>query len=168
MNKKLKPVGLLAVTLSLFTVTLMFGFSGDAYAVNTGSADDGAGDHRHNLDTGQSVEEYLSTLDAKTTVEAKVDLQGPYFYLIAVQPTSANSDNLYNAIFDVWAGDENVIDVQLAVKSDRESFTTMAGSFNAGDHSITTIKIRADDPSSIDAKILSWNINTGSENHLRP
>ncbi len=167
MNKKLKPIGLLAVTLSLFTVTLMFAFGGDAYAVNIGTVDDGAGDKHFGSGTKGSMPD--ASIEKKAeTVEAKVDLQGPYFYLIAVQLTSANSDNLYNAIFDVWAGDENVIDVQLAVKSDRESFTTMAGSFNAGDHSITTIKIRADDPSSIDAKILSWNINTGSENHLRP
>lgn len=127
MNKKLKPVGLLAVTLSLFTVTLMFGFGGDAYAVNIGTVDDGAGDKRFGSGTkGSMPEAYLEP--KAESVEAKVDLQGPYFYLIAIQQASANSDDLYNAIFDVWAGDENVTDVQLVVKSDRDAvYMTSSG-----------------------------------------
>ena len=166
MNTKLKPIGLLAVTLSLFSVTLMFGFGGDAYAINTGTIDDGAGDKRFGSGTKGSMPD--ASIEKKAqTVEAKVDLQGPYFNLIAVQQASANSDNLYNAIFDVYAGDVNSLDIQLLVTSDKESIIAMAGSLNAGSHAVTTVKIRADDSSSIGGEVLGWNVNTGSDNHLR-
>ncbi len=162
-----KYVGLLAI-IPLLAISLTVGFGGDAAAVNTGTQSDGSGDHRHNLDTGQSIEEYLQSMaDKAGTVEAKTALADPYFDLIDVQSASANSDNLYKAIFDVWAGDRNVENVNLLVKSDMESFTTLAGSFDAGDHSITVVKIRARDSSSITGEIVGWDANPGSQNHLK-
>jgi len=157
-----KNVRLLAI-IPMLTLTLMVGFGGDAAAVNTGTVSDGAGDHRHNLDTGQSVEEYLQSLDSKAIpVEAKTALTDPYFDLVDVQKASANSDNTFKAIFDVWAGDQNITDLKMLVTSDLEAFETMAGSFNAGDHSTTTVKIRATDPDSISGKIIDFKVNTGS------
>ena len=158
-----KYVKLLAI-IPLLTLTLMIGFGEDVVAVNTGTVGDGAGDHRHNLDTGQSVEEYLQSMDSKTiTVEAKTALMGPYFELVDTQKASANSDNLYKAIFDVWAGDQNITDLKMLVKSDREVFETNAGSFNAGDHSITTVRIMAIDPDSIRGEIIDFKVSSGSD-----
>ena len=165
MNRKLKYVGLFSL-IPLLALSLTMGFGGDVAAENRGTISDGAGDHRHNLDTGQSVEKYLSESKASTP-EAKVALTPPYFDLVDVQPASANSENLYNAIFDVWAGDTNITDLEMLVTSDMDSITTYTGSsMNAGDHSTTTVKIRALDPSSISGKIVGWNGNPGSQNHL--
>ena len=97
------------------------------------------------------------------TVDAKVDLTGPYFDLVDIQKSSANSENTYKAIFDVWAGDQNITDLKMIVKSDSETLETMAGSFNAGDHSITTVRIVAMNPDSISGEIIDFKISTGSD-----
>ncbi len=111
--------------------------------------------------------EYIQDADARPGtggLDAKKVALGPYFDLVDVQSASANSENLYNAIFDVFAGDFNVTNLQMLVKSDMETIKTFAGSnMNAGDHSTTTIKIRAHDPSSIRGEILGWGDNPGSQ-----
>ena len=188
---KIRKHTALFTIIPLFAVALTIGYIGDVAAINEGTVDDGAGAHdrinmdvtattsnigtvddgagahdRHNMDTGQSVEQFLR--DAKATEpEAKTALTSPYFDLVDVQKASANSDNLYKAIFDVWAGDIHVTDLKMLVTSDSETIETYTGSsMNAGDHSITTILIRALDPGSIGAVILGWNDNPGSLNHL--
>lgn len=194
-----KFVGLLAVTLPLLTMTLFTGFSEDAFAVNTGTVDDGAGDHRIGSGTENSMpgtgisttegnggkrfgatmkyivcgdrlcSEPAAEVEAKAaTEEGKLALEGPFFKILGIQKASANSENLYKVIFDVYAGEGNPLDIQLLVTSDKESTIAMAGSLNAGSHAVTIVKIQADDPGSIDAKVLDWGINIGSENHLRP
>ena len=104
--------------------------------------------------------------EAKILEEVKAELSGPYFDLVDIQKTSANSENMFNAIFDVWAGDEHIEDIKLRVTSDRETIETSAGSFNAGDHSIITVRIMATDPDSISSEIIDFKVHTGSENHL--
>jgi len=112
--------------------------------------------------------EPASEVEAKAKEPAaKIAVADPYFDLVDVQKASANSDNLYKAIFDVWAGGYHVTDISLLVKSDTESFTTNAGSMYAGDHSITTVIIKALNPESIEGKILDMEFNPGSQNHLR-
>ena len=191
MNQKLKYVGLLAI-LPLFTMALTIGYVGDADAVNTSTTVGNGGDRFGETTkskmpgTGLSTTEgnggkrYGATMkyivcgdrlcsESATDVEAKavepvaLEKEDPFLKLLDVQSASANSENLYNAIVDVWAGEYNVENVKILVESDAQDVQTLAGSMNAGDHKITTVKINANDPSSISAQILSWNDNPGSQ-----
>lgn len=111
--------------------------------------------------------EYIQDADARPGtggVDAKKAAVNPYFEVVDIQPASANSKYLYNVIFDVFAGDFNVTNLMMLIDSDMETIRTYAGSsMNAGDHSTTTVKIRAHDPSSIRAEILGWGDNPGSQ-----
>ena len=87
--------------------------------------------------------------------------------LLGVSQLSADSPDKFKAVFDVYAGEQNAINIQLTVSSDRETIQTAAGNLLAGSHAVTTVIIKASDASSISGQIAEWDVNPGSENHLR-
>ncbi len=153
----MKYVGLLAI-IPLFTITIMFGFSDNVYAVNTGTVDDGAGDKHFGSGTkGSMPEAYLEP--KAESIEAKVALEGPYFEIVDVQPASANSPNTFKVLLKVYAGDQNLGSGEILVKSDIDTAMSTIGGIWAGDYDLTSIMIKANDPTSIELQLLSFELN---------
>ena len=157
MIKIRKHTALFAI-IPLFAVALMIGYIGDVAAINEGTVDNGGDHERYGMDTGQSVEQFLS--DAKATEpEAKTALTNPYFDLVDVQKASANSEDLFKAIYTVYAGEQDVTDIQLLVKSDKDSILTTIGGISEMASSPVTVVLKASDPGSISAEILDWKLD---------
>jgi len=95
------------------------------------------------------------------TVEAIEEVPGvtPIVRIVAVNNFSAESPNIFNAVFELTTGDSNIVNAQIQVSSDRQSVeTTVNGQF-AFVTSVNTVKIQAHDPTSITAELLSFELN---------
>ncbi|CAE6500974.1 hypothetical protein [Candidatus Nitrosotenuis uzonensis] len=105
--------------------------------------------------------------DSKTSITAKLteiqQKQGPSVSYMGSTPITGSS--AYLAQFQVNAGDENVSKVRLSIESDRETLEVVAsgnnrsrdsGFIGANTYGITTVKLIANNPSSIKATILDY------------
>ncbi len=95
------------------------------------------------------------------TVEAIEEVPGvtPIVRIVSTNNFSAESPNIFNAIFELTTGDSNIVNAQIQVSSDRQSVeTTVNGQF-AFVTSINTVKIQAHDPTSITVELLSFELN---------
>jgi len=83
----------------------------------------------------------------------------PVIKIVSVTNFSAESDNTFNAIFQLSAGNENIEDVQIVIESDRDIIWTIVNGLFAHDSSTNSVKIQALDPTSITAIIVDYQIN---------
>lgn len=83
----------------------------------------------------------------------------PYVEKVSVTPFSGESPDSYKASFMVHAGGWPLNDVTVVVSSDRDSETTTIAGVPALGSSITTVIIKASDPSSTTAQIENWNLD---------
>ncbi len=166
MNTKLKYVGLLAI-LPLFTIALSIGYVDEAYAVNTSTTGGhGADPPKAFGTTGQTCGQgsCAGTLGGFNGAIDETKMEpvegGPFVKLTQVNTASANSENLYKVTYDVFAGEKDVVDLFLLVKSDNGKVSTNIAGISAGASSMTTTLITASDPASITVDVLRWKINS--------
>jgi len=95
------------------------------------------------------------------TMKAIEEIPGvtPIVRIVSVNNFSGESPNTFNAVFEITAGDVNVENAQIQVSSDRQSVETTVNSLFAFDTSINTVKIQAQDPTSITVDLLSFQLN---------
>lgn len=131
MNQKQKSVGLLAI-LPLFMVAMAPGYIGNADAL---------------LGIGVSV----------TNVPGAAN--SPDIQTLEVVNYSAKSPQTFNAVYKITSGDADLENIQILFKSDKGNVQTTIGSLAAHSSSINTVKIQAQDPSSVTAEVISYQIN---------
>ncbi len=129
MNQTIKNVGLLAI-LPLFMVAMAPSYIGDADAL---------------LGIGRSV----------TNVPGAT----PDIQILEVVNYSAKSPQTFNAVYKITSGDTDLENIQILFKSDKGNVQTTIGSLVAHSSSINTVKISAQDPSSVTAEVISYQIN---------
>ena len=83
----------------------------------------------------------------------------PIIRIVSITNFSAESENIFNAIFQLSAGNENIEDVQIVIESDSDIIWTIVNGLFAHDSSINSVKIQALDPISITAIIVDYQIN---------
>ena len=130
MNQTIKNVGLLAI-LPLFMVAMAPGYIGDADAL---------------LGPGKSV--------------TNVPEANPEIQTLEVVNFSAKSPQKFNAVYKITSGDADLENIQILFKSDKGNVQTTIGSLAAHSSSINTVKIPAQDPSSVTAEVISYQINS--------
>ena len=165
MNKVLKYAGMLAI-LSVFVVAAAPDYIGTADAAQaTGSpgtiSPKSYGAATQSIVCGGALCGDSAADITPVTVEAIEEVPGvtPIVRIVGVNNFSGDSLNTFNAIFELTTGDNNVENVQIQVSSDRQSVeTTVNGQF-AFVTSINTVKIQAQDPTSITAELLSFQLN---------
>ena len=91
--------------------------------------------------------------------DAYAQKAAPVVKIVSVNNFSGESENTFNAIFQLSAGNENMEDVQIIIESDRDAVWTIVNGLFAHDSSINLVKIRALDPTSITAIIVGYQIN---------
>ena len=167
MNTKLRQIGLLAILLPLFTVALSIGYISEAYAVNTSTTGGvGANTPKAFGTSGQTCGQgpcagtiggFNGVIDETkmTPVEG-----GPFVKLVDTRKASTNSENLYKVTYDVFAGEKDVVDVFILIKSDADKDSATVAGISAEASSRTTTLITASDPVSINVDVLRWNINS--------
>jgi hypothetical protein len=182
MNDVKKIIGLL-VMLPLFTISLTVAGQiptadaanistwggpgghniGNTNLVGSSSVDDGpSGSHKFGSMTANIVcgdrlcSEPARTFEAKIVESAPVAVNGPSVKEVAVISGSANSDDLFKAMYNVYAGDKDVVFVKLLVKSDTDSMITTIGGIGFTGFSPVSVLLKADDPSTISAIIVDW------------
>ena len=99
--------------------------------------------------------DYIGVADAKKADGIAIPIVG----IVSVNNYSAESPNTYNAVFQLQAGDSNIEKVEIVVKSDIDAVLTNINGLFAHDTSINSVKIGANDPSSITAEIFKYQIN---------
>jgi len=129
MNQKQKYVGLLAI-LPLFMVAMAPSYIVDADAL---------------LGRGVSV--------------ANVPGATPDIQTLEVVNFSDKSPQIFNAVYKITSGDVNLENIQILFKSDKGSVLTSISSLVAHSSSLNTVKIPAQDPSSVIAEVISYQIN---------
>jgi len=167
MNQKIKNIGLLAILLPLFTVALSIGYISEAYAVNTSTTGGvGATAPKAFGTSGQTCGQgpCIGILGGESGIIDETKMTpvegGPFVKLTQVNKASANSENLYKVTYDVFAGDIDVVDLFLLVKSDIGKVSTNVGGISAEASSTTTSLIKAFDPETISVDLLRWEINS--------
>ena len=167
MTQKIKYIGLLAILLPLFSVAMSIGYISEAYAVNTSTTGGvGATTPKAFGTSGQTCGQgpCIGTLGGESGIIDETKMTpvegGPFVKLTQVNKASANSENLYKVTYDVFAGEKDVVDLFLLVKSDNGKVSTNIAGISAGASSITTTLITASDPASITVDVLRWNINS--------
>jgi len=153
MNQKIKYVGLLAI-LPLFTIALSIGYTGEAYAVKSfGTSGQTCGQGP----CAGTIGGFNGVIDETkmTPVEG-----GSFVKLVDTRKASTNSENLYKVTYDVSAGEKDVVDVFILIKSDADKDSATVAGISAEASSITTTLITASDPASITVDVLRWNINS--------
>jgi len=130
MNQKKKYVGLLAI-LPLFMVTIAPYYITEADALLAG---------------GTPVTNVLG---------ATPDIQS-----IDVINFSGESPQTFKAIYKITSGNEDLENVQILFVSDKSSVHTVVDSLVAHSSSINNVIIQAQDPSSVTAEIINYEINS--------
>lgn len=93
----------------------------------------------------------------------------PIVELVDTKPFIGGQANEYLAVFKVYAGDDNLQEVYIIVQSDMDLIEKKIeggskadinheGHISANTYAVNTVKIKASDPVSIDAKLLSYKI----------
>jgi len=167
MTQKIKYIGLLAILLPLFSVAMSIGYISEAYAVNTSTTGGvGATTPKAFGTTGQTCGQgsCAGTIGGFNGVIDETKMApvegGPFVKLTQVNKASANSENLYKVTYDVFAGEKDVVDVFILIKSDVDKDSSTVAGISAEASSITTTLITASDPASITVDVLRWNINS--------
>lgn len=182
MNNIKKIIGLL-VMLPLFTISLTFAGQiqtadaanistiggtgghniGNTNLVGSSGVDDGAsGSHKFGSMTAGIVcgdrlcSEPARTFEAKIVESAPIAVNGPSVKEVGIISGSANSDNLFKAMYNVYAGDKDVVFVKLLVTSDTDSMMTSIGGIGFTGFSPVSVLLKANDPSTISALIVDW------------
>ena len=165
MNKSLKYAGMLAI-LSVFVVAAAPDYIGQADAEKAKGSPGTIPPKSHGAATQSIVCGGALCGDSAAditpvTMEAIEEVPGvtPIVRIIGVNNFSGESPNTFNAIFELTAGDSNIVNVQIQVSSDRQSFETTVNSLVASNTSVNTVKIQAQDPTSITAELLSFQLN---------
>ena len=185
MNDVKKIIGLL-VMLPLFTISLTVAGQietvdavnigtvggtaghniGNTNLVGSSTVDDGAsGSHKFGSMTAHIVcgdrlcSEPARTFEAKILESPPIAVNGPFVKEMTIFSASANSDNLFKAWYNVYAGDKNLVFVKLLVTSDMDSMMTTIGGIGFQGYSPVSVLLKASDPSSISAEIVGWTYN---------
>ena len=113
------------------------------------------------LETSE-IQKILKTTEStkESEPEAKAVEGGPSVKFLSVSQLSANSPHTFKAFFKVFSGDNTVENILLDVQSDRETIQALAGNLGVGRSTVLTVIIKALDPSSITANVLSWDVST--------
>ncbi len=131
MNQTIKNVGLLAI-LPLFMVAMAPGYIGDAEAL---------------LGIGVSVTNVPGTANS------------PHIQILEVVNYTTKSPQTFNAVYKITSGDADLENIQILFKSDKGNVQTTIGSLFAHSSSINIVKIPAQNPSSVTAEVISYQIN---------
>jgi len=165
MNKTLKYAGLLAI-LSVFVVAAAPDYIGTADAEKAKGSPGTISPKSYGAATQSIVCGGALCGDSAAditpvTVEAIEEVPGvtPIVRIVGVNNFSGVSTNTFNAIFELTAGDSNIVNAQIQVSSDRQSVETTVNSLFASNTSVNTVKIQAQDPTSITAELLSFELN---------
>ena len=161
MNKKTQNVGLLAI-IAVFAITLTVGNAGFAAATNVGSPDvlpGGAlnqykvcGDHLCNQESG-----HLAKVK-KVTTKPSPDHMPTIQTVEAFHFDASGAPHAYIAVFKVTAGDRNLSNIQVLIKSDIDQFDTNLGSLFAGENTDLVTHVHALDPTTITARVASYQL----------
>ena len=150
MNKQLKNIGLLAI-LSLVTASLGSQYIADAYAAGT----DGTKWAERSNESSDSIELSLREVadPVQTTTSSAKSFKGVDFQQYDTTQT-------YRAVYKVENPENgNVSNVKILVSSDIDSVQgKLQGNWDPK-HSVITVMIQANDPASIDARIIGFYIN---------
>jgi len=71
----------------------------------------------------------------------------------------SNADITYTITFELIAGDTNLKDIQINVRSDVDNFGFSVSSLNADSSSVNVIRVHAMDPDSITGEIIGYSLN---------
>ncbi len=164
MNKIIKYAGLLAI-LSVFVVAAAPDYIGQADAEKAKGSPGAISPKSYGAATQSIVCGGALCGDSAAditpvTVEA-IEVPGvtPIVRIVGVNNFSDKSPNTFNAIFELTTGDSNIVNAQIQVSSDRQSVETTVNALFAFDTSVNTVKIQAQDPTSITAELLSFELN---------
>ncbi len=165
MNKSLKYAGMLAI-LSVFVVAAAPDYIGTADAEKAKGSPGtippkSYGAATQSIVCGGALCGDSAADITPVTVEAIEEVPGitPIVRIVSTNNFSAESPNIFNAIFELTAGDNNVENVQIQVSSDRQSVETIVNALFAFDTSVNTVKIQAQDPTSITVELLSFQLS---------
>ncbi len=166
MNQKIKYIGLFAI-LPLAMVALAPELIGDAYALQKAEGSPGTappksyGSATADIVCGGALcgETTDNSVPISTVSHEVPKIDPPVIRIVSVTNFSGESENTFNAIFQLSAGNENIEDVQIVIESDRDVIWTIVNGLFAHDSSINSVKIQAIDPTSITAIIVDYQIN---------
>ena len=136
---------------------------GNSDLTGSSSVDNGAsGSHKFGSMTTYVVcgdrlcSEPATTFEAKIIEEKQIELMPPFIEKVDVISASANSDDLFKAMYNVYAGDRDVVFVKLLVTSDKDSMMTTIGGIGFSGFTPVAVLLKASDSDSISAKIVDW------------
>ena len=162
-----KYLGLLVI-LPLFTVALTVGYTDNAYAENTSTTGGvGATSPKAFGTSGQTCGQgsCAGTIGGvKMPIDEEPKVQpvegGPFVEPVNAIKASANSKDIFKAIYKVNAGDKDVVNLQLLIKSDNDAvLITIGGISSLASHTGTSL-IKARDLESIKSIILDYDYKT--------
>jgi len=162
MNQKTKYIGLLAI-LPLFMVALAPDFISEADAAtqySKGTPNQSFGSAGSPVCGGALCGETTANSVPISAVSKEVPtIDPPIVKIVSIDSFNGESENTFNTIFQLSAGNENIEDVQIVIESDRDIIWTIVNGLFAQDSSINSVKIQALDPTSITAIIVDYQIS---------
>lgn len=107
---------------------------------------------------------YIGNADALLGIGVSVTnvpgtANSPDIQTLEVVNYSAKSPQKFNAVYKITSGDADLENIQILFKSDKGNVQTTIGSLVAHSSSINIVKIQAEDPSSVTAEVISYQIN---------
>jgi len=162
MNKTIKNVGLLAI-LPLFMIALAPDYIVEADAAtqySKGTPNQSFGSAGSPVCGGALCGESTGNIQPtqlQTNEEPRID--PPVIWIVSVNNFSDESPNTFNAVFELSAGSQNLVNIQVLVESDTQKVLTTTGGIFAYDSVINTVKIKAQDPNSVTTTIVDFILN---------
>jgi len=162
MNQKIKNVGLLAI-LPIFMIALAPDYIGEADAAtqySKGTPNQSFGSAGSPVCGGALCGESTGNIQPtqlQTNEEPRID--PPVIWIVSVNNFSDESPNTFNAVFELSAGSQNLVNIQVLVESDTQKVLTTTGGIFAYDSVINTVKIKAQDPNSVTTTIVDFILN---------
>lgn len=83
----------------------------------------------------------------------------PTIQNIQTSSFSGDSENTYSAIYEVTAGSQDITNVMVLVESDIDSMILPIGGIHANTGSTSIVRIMAEDPTTITATLVSFQLN---------
>jgi len=177
---KIRNAGLLAIV-AVFAITLTAGNVGMAAALNESTAGGIHGNYGNtnmvgSSTTGGSVTSHVANSDkvcgdrlcsepaqhvAKVSKVAEKPLPGHVPMIQTVEAfhfDASGAPHAYIAVFKVTAGDANLSNVQVLVKSDIDQFDTQIDGLFAGENTDVVTHVHALDPTTITARVASYQL----------
>ncbi len=162
MNKTIKNVGLLAI-LPIFMIALAPDYIGEADAAtqfSKGNPNQSFGSAGSLVCGGALCGESTTNAEPTQVVSNEVPkIDPPVIWIISVNNFSGESPNTFNAVFELSAGSQNLVNIQVLVESDTQKVLTTTGGIFAYDSVINTVKIKAQDPNSVTTTIVDFILN---------